>query len=61
MNKKEILFIAIGIFLTIIAWFIADLYHVSTEQKIKDKIEIPKIENYQIKKDVLEIIENKKE
>ncbi|GIW64966.1 MAG: hypothetical protein KatS3mg092_0899 [Patescibacteria group bacterium] len=61
MNKKEVLFIAIGIFLTVITWLIADLYHANTEQKIKDKIEIPQIENYQIKKDVLEIIENKKE
>lgn len=60
MNKKEFLYIAIGIFLTIIAWVIADIYHASTEQKIKNKIEIPQIENYTIDKNVLEVIENKK-
>lgn len=59
MNKKEILYIAISIFLTVIAWLVADLYHASTEEKIKNKIAIPKIENYQIKKDILEILENK--
>ncbi|GAB4219081.1 MAG: hypothetical protein Fur009_3440 [Candidatus Microgenomates bacterium] len=61
MNKKEMLFIAIGIFLTAVSWLIADLYHASTENKIKNKITLPQVENYQIKKSVLEILESKKQ
>lgn len=61
MNKKEVLFIVIGIFLTVVAWLISDLYHASTEEKIKNKITLPQIENYQIKKDILEILESKRQ
>lgn len=61
MNRKEILYIVIGVFLTILAWVVADIYHASTEQKIKDKIEIPQVENYQIDENILKIIEEKKD
>jgi len=61
MNKKELLFIAIGIFLTVVAWVVADIYHAASEEKIKTKIEIPKLENYQINKNLLEIIEKKQD
>lgn len=61
MNKKEFLYISIGIFLTVIVWVVAEIYHTATEEKIKDKIEIPIVENYKINKNVLEIIENKED
>lgn len=35
MKRKEFLVISITIFLTIIAWLIADIYHVSTTEKVK--------------------------
>ncbi len=46
MNKKELLFLSIGVFLTVIAWLVADVYHASTEEKIKSKFDIPKLDNY---------------
>ena len=61
MNKKEVLFLSIGVFLTVVAWLIADIYHAATEEKIKIKINIPQLENYKISKELLQIIENKKE
>ncbi|MBI5127619.1 hypothetical protein HZA76_04155 [Candidatus Roizmanbacteria bacterium] len=61
MNKKEILFLSIGVFLTVVAWLIADIYHAATEEKIKVKIDIPQLENYKISKELLQVIENKKE
>lgn len=61
MNKKEILFLSIGVFLTVIAWLVADVYHASTEEKIKSKIDIPKLENYKVSKELLETIKNKNE
>ncbi|MCX7955697.1 MAG: hypothetical protein N2593_01130 [Patescibacteria group bacterium] len=60
MNKKEVLYITIGIFLTIIAWIVADIYYINNRKKSKIEIDIPKIENYKINKEVLRIIENKK-
>ncbi len=59
MNKKEILILSICVFLTVIAWLVADLYRASNESKIKMKIELPLIENYEIKKEILEILKNK--
>ncbi|MFH0979594.1 MAG: hypothetical protein V1803_01465 [Candidatus Roizmanbacteria bacterium] len=61
MNKKELLFLSIGIFLTVVAWLIADIYHAATEEKIKTKIEIPTLNNYKISKELLEILKNKKQ
>ncbi len=61
MNKKEVLFLSIGVFLTVVAWLIADIYHAATEEKIKIKIDIPQLENYKISKELLQVIENKKE
>lgn len=61
MNKKEILFISIGIFLTVVAWVVADIYHTATEEKIKVKINAPTLKNYKIEEDILEVLKNKKE
>ena len=61
MNKKEILLLSIGIFLTIVAWLIADIYHTSTEDKIKSKISLPQIHQYKISKDLLETLKNRTE
>jgi len=61
MNRKEILLLSIGVFLTVIAWLIADVYHASTEDKIKSKISIPQVYQYKINKDTLEILKNKTE
>lgn len=61
MNKKEVLLLSIGVFLTVIAWLIADVYHAATEEKIKSKVEIPNISNYVIDVDVLNILDKKQE
>lgn len=61
MKKKEFFLLSIGIFLTAIAWLMADIYHVATKVKIKYKIELPNISNYEIDKEVLNILENKVE
>ena len=59
MNKKEILLLSIGVFLTVIAWLIADIYHASTEDKIKSKINLPQVYQYKVNKDILEKLKNK--
>lgn len=61
MNKKEILLLSIGVFLTVVAWLIADIYHASTEDKIKLTISLPQINQYKINKNILETLKNKTE
>lgn len=59
MNKKELFLISIGIFLTVIAWLIGDLYHASTQEKIKTKVSLPQVQKYEIRKDILLLIKEK--
>lgn len=61
MNKKEILLLSIGVFLTVVTWLVADIYHTSTEDKIKSSINIPQISQYKVSKDLLETLKNKTE
>ena len=58
MKRKETLLLSIGVFLTIIAWLVADIYHTSTEDKIKSKISLPQVNQYKIDKDLLETLKN---
>lgn len=60
MNKKELLFFSIGVFLTVVAWLIADVYHAATEEKIKSKIELPHLVKYEINEEILKKLEEKK-
>ena len=59
MNKKEILFLSVGIFLTVVAWLVADIYHATTEEKFKSKVNIPTLNNYKIRKELLETLKNR--
>lgn len=61
MNKKELLILSIGVFLTVIAWLIADIYHAATEEIIQAKVASPRIINYTIDKDIIKAIESKTE
>jgi hypothetical protein len=61
MNRKEVLLLSIGVFLTVICWLIADVYHAATEDKIKSRIEIPQIYQYKISKDLLDTLKSKTE
>lgn len=40
MRQKELLIISVTVFITVITWIIADIYHISTTQKIAP-VEMP--------------------
>lgn len=61
MNKKEILLLSIGVFLTVVCWLIADIYHTATEDKIKSKLTIPQVNQYKISTELLNTLKNKTE
>lgn len=59
MNRKELLLLSIGIFLTVVAWLTADIYNAATQEKIKAKTEIPSLYQYRIKQDILNVLNQK--
>lgn len=61
MKKKEYLVLSITVFLTVLAWLIADVYHAATEEKLKNRANLPNIRNYQIDNGILEILRQKQE
>lgn len=61
MNKKELMLLSIGIFLTVAAWLIADIYHAATEEKLKSKDTAPIIKTYEISKELLQKLSDKTE
>jgi len=61
MNRKELLIVTIGIFFTVIAWLVADIFHTSQQQKVKAEIQIPANTKYDIDLKLLQIIESKNE
>jgi hypothetical protein len=61
MNRKELLIITIGIFFTVIAWLVADIFHTSQQQKAHAEIQVPANVKYDIDPKLLQIIQNKTE
>jgi len=59
MNRKELLLLSIGVFLTVIAWLVADIIHASSQEKVKVNMEIPTLKKYQINKNLLNTLKNK--
>lgn len=59
MTRKELLFLSIAIFLTVLAWLFIDIHTATTLEKIKVKEEIPTLKEYQIKTDLLNNLKSK--
>ncbi len=61
MNRKEVLLLSIGAFLTVVAWLVADVYHASSEEKVKSKITVPQVTRYTIDTNILDALRSKTE
>ncbi len=48
MNKKELFFLSLCIFLSVVAWLIADLQHASHTRQLLDDTVIPNVKQYTI-------------
>ncbi|MGB9707212.1 MAG: hypothetical protein ACPL1D_00450 [Microgenomates group bacterium] len=59
MNRKELLIISIIIFLSVIMWLVADIYHSVTVSKIKQPEMFPLVINYKVNKNILDLLEKK--
>lgn len=60
IKQKELFYISLTIFLTIVAWIVIELYKIRTEGVIEKEVELPTIENYKLDMEVLDRLENKK-
>lgn len=59
MNKKELLIFSICVFLTIVAWMIADLAHAKKITVIEGVITDVHIPSYTIDSEILSILQEK--
>jgi hypothetical protein len=59
MNQKEILMVSIGIFFTIIAWMIIDVYHIQTQQSLQSDIKPVSVPQYKIDSTVFDTLKQK--
>ncbi len=59
MKHKELLYISICIFMTIIAWLVADLYHSANRKTIDTVIADPVLLQYKIDTRIIKLIESK--
>jgi len=61
MKGKELLILSLGVFLTIIAWMMLDIYHI--QAKINDQIKIKpaQVPEYVMDKTIIDVLKEKKE
>ena len=61
MNKKEVLFLSICVFLTVIAWLVADIVHTSSSKQLDGDIEqVTPVEPIKLDSKIFELLEQKK-
>lgn len=61
MKQKEFLILAIGIFLTIVAWVVIEVYKVQNTQIIEEEIELPTVKRYDIDTSVIDKLQQKQQ
>lgn len=59
MKQKEVLLIAITVFLTVVAWMLLDIYKVNTKFDINEGFESLKTIDYSLKSDLLKKLQEK--
>lgn len=61
MKQKEFLIIAIGVFLTIVAWVVIEVYKVRNTQIVEQEIELPTVKRYDIDTSVIDKLREKQQ
>ncbi len=59
MNNKDTFILSLTIFLTVIAWTIADIIHTTTRELDVEVKSLQQIRSYQLDKSIFDIIESK--
>lgn len=61
MKGKELLVLSLGVFLTIVAWMILDIYHIQTKISEQINIKPAQIPNYVMDKSIIDVLKQKQE
>ena len=59
MNQKELFWLSLTIFLTIVAWMILDIYKVKKQTKVESGLESLQTVDFSFNSDVLELIKER--
>lgn len=59
MNRKEFLIISVGIFLTIIAWIIIDIYHIKSSKFNTASLKQVTLVDYEVNKKIINLVTEK--
>ena len=61
MKGKEVFILSFGIFLTIVAWMMLDIYHIQTKIQEQINIKPAQVPEYQMDKTIIDILKEKTE
>ena len=59
MNQKEVFWISVTIFLTMIAWMILDIYQVKTKTTVESGLKSVQTVDFTIKTNILNLLKEK--
>lgn len=59
MKRKEILYLSICIFLTVVIWLVADLFFAANKDTREEKIANPVLLQYKLDPNIITIVEQK--
>lgn len=61
MKGKEIFILSLGVFLTIVAWMMLDIYHIQTKINEQINIKPAQVPDYQMDETIIDILREKVE
>lgn len=59
MKPRELLIISIGVFMTIIAWVVIEIYKVNNSQLVEQTIQLPTVKTYDVDLTVIDKLREK--
>ncbi|MBI4225820.1 hypothetical protein HY612_01785 [Candidatus Roizmanbacteria bacterium] len=59
MNQKELLWISITVFLTVVAWMLLDIYRIKTQINIESGLKSLQTVDFTLRSDVLKMLKEK--
>lgn len=61
MKGREIFILSLGVFLTIVAWMMLDIYHIQTKINEQINIKPAQVPDYQMDKTIIDVLREKAE
>lgn len=59
MNQKEIFWISVTVFLTIVSWMILDIYRAKTQITVESELKSLETVNFTVRSDILKVLKER--